>query len=202
MSERDEYGEFRDEKTPVNIMQELEAMALLYMAQEEEVAKATLELERVTGLRNKTRFEAMPELMKRAGNMVEYKFELPDGRIAVFDRSKDTSGAISKGNREFILKYMRENGYGHLQSNDITLSYTAGQEADIAKAREILDHSELAGKYSVDSGVHSSRYTAWCDRMVESSKITQDQFGLFGIHVVDQVKFKVKDPKPSKKKRA
>jgi hypothetical protein len=196
----DPYAAVRDEKLPQNIMQELEAMALRFIREDAEVERQVEVLKEVTAKRNKTRFGEMPELMKRAGNLTEYKLELANGQTAVFEREKDPGGALSKGNREYVLKFMKDNGFGALLTNDVTLPFNAGQEAELAAARAKLDEAGLA--YSVQETVQSSRYSAWCARMVEASKITKDQFGLFGIHVVEQVSFKIKEKKAKKARRS
>jgi hypothetical protein len=196
----DPYAAVRDEKLPQNIMQELEVTALRFMREDAEVERQAEILKQVTAIRNKTRFGHMVELMKRAGNLKEYKLELPTGDEVVFERDKDPGGALSKGNREYVLKFMKDNGFGALMTNDVTLPFNAGQEAELAAARATLDEAGLA--YSVQETVQSSRYSAWCARMVESGKITVDQFGLFGIHVVEQVSFKVKAKKAKKSRRS
>jgi hypothetical protein len=196
----DPYAAVRDQKLPQNIMQELEALAHRFMREDAEVARQTEVLKEVTAIRNKTRFHHMPELMKLAGNLKEYKLELPTGEVAVFEREKDPSSALSKGNRDFVLKFMKDNGYGPLLTNDVTLPFNAGQEAELAAARAKLDEAGLA--YSVEETVQSSRYSAWCARMIDAGKITVDQYGLFGIHVVEQVSFKVKAKKVKKSKRS
>lgn len=192
----DEYAEDREAAPPQNILQELESMARLFVLQEREVSLQEEKLKEVTAKRNKTRFKDFPELMKRAGNLLEHKLQLPDGMEAVITRSKDTGGALSKGNKEHVLSYMIEKGYAHLISNDIVSSFTAGQKEEYDAA--IAKMKEAGLQYSVDKTVQSSRYSAWCARMVEDSKIVDDEFGLFGIHVVEQVKMKIKEPKTRK----
>jgi len=189
----DEYADERPKGPAENILQELEAMTHLFIEQEREVEAKEEELKQATAKRNKTRFTDFPELMKRAGNLLEWKIQLPNGQEAVIERSKDPGGALSKGNRDFVLKYMVDNGYAHLISSDIVQSFTAGQKEEYDAAIEKLKAAGL--NFQEERTVHSSRYSAWCARMVDDSKITPDQYGLFGIHVVEQVKLKVKERK-------
>lgn len=189
----DEYADERTKKPAENILQELEAMTHLFREQEAEVAAKEEELKEAVAKRNKTRFTDFPELMKRAGNLTEWKIELPNGKEAVVTRKKEPGGALSKGNREFVLKFMMDNGYAHLISSDIVMSFTAGQKEEYDAAIAKLQSADM--NFAEERTVQSSRYSAWCARMVDSSKITPDQFGLFGIHVVEQVKLDVKERK-------
>lgn len=195
----DEYADDREAAVPQNILQEVEAMILLFIEQNKEVEAQEEVLKQVTAKRNQTRFKDFPELCKRAGNMMEHKIELPNGMQAVIERSKDTSAAMSKGNKEHVLQYMIDKGYAHLISSDIVTSFTAGQKEEYDAAINKMKAADLS--FSEQRTVHASRYTAWCDRMVESSKIIPEEFGVFGIHIVEQVTVKVSEPKARKSRR-
>lgn len=195
----DEYADAREQKPPENIMQELEATVLLLIKQDAEVEQQEEVLKQVKAKRNGTRFKDLPEVMKRAGNLLEYKLELPNGMEAVVERSKDTGGALSKGNRQYVLEFMVKNGYGMLIDNDIIMPFSAAQHAEMEAASEKLRAAGLA--FTVDKTVQSSRYSAFCARMVDASKITPDSFSLFGIHIVEQATVKVK-PRKVRKGRA
>ena len=191
--ETDEYAEFRDASPPQNVMEEVHAGVRLLWKLDREVEQAEAELEKAKKRRNQQKFADLPALMKKLGKLAAFDMEMPDGTVVHVKREEKLSAKLSEGNRTYVFDWMRQHEYSHHISNDVTIPFTAGQEKELEALTNYLKQFPGHVKFATESVIHSSTYTAFCNRVKD--KLTPDQQKLFGIHIVDAVDVKVKKTK-------
>jgi hypothetical protein len=186
----DEYSEFRDEKPPQNIMDEVRAGVALLVQYDAEVVQKELELSEAKAKRNKLKFGDLPLLTKKLGGLMKFDLELEDGTVVGVKRETKTSAKLSEGDPKEVFKWMVANGHAHHISNDLVIPFTKGQEADMAAVESYLKAYEKPVNVSRESNIHPSTYTAFCDRLKKSGAAIDDK--VFGIHIVDRVEVDIK----------
>lgn len=196
MPEVDEYAEFRDATPPQNVMDQVKAGVKTLLSYEAEVTQCEAELNAAKARRNKQKYEDLPLLMQQLGGLKEFDMELDDGSVYTVKREEKTHAKLSEGNAAYVFQWMKDNGFEHHISNDIVVPFTKGQQEDLKKLEEYLSgfNDGKGVPHSCVDSIHSSTYTAFCDRLKKSGAAIEDK--LFGIHVQNQV-----TATPSKKRK-
>lgn len=139
-------------------------------------------------LRSLTQLQ-LPEAMRAAG--LE-RFITTQG--AAVEVKREVYASISESNRAAAHAWLREHGHGDLIKNVLSVSFGAGEDADAAGVRSLIEASGFAhGGMEQKEGVHPSTLRVFVREQVEGGKPLP--LDLFGAHLADVAKIKRKERK-------
>lgn len=148
------------------------AQQQLDLEREIEEAKAALE-EKQASLKHLTAVvipAAMEALKVRS-------LELTDG--SKFEVEEKIYASISEERSEEALQWLRDNGFGGLIKNILSLSFDTDEDERAAQIRALLTEAKAA--FEVKQGVHAGTLKAWAAEQLLEKKNTELPEKLFGI---------------------
>lgn len=150
--------------------------------------------------RMKISAKELPELYEKLGGLTELKVEVEDGVELLVSKKMVIHAALSKGHKEEVFVWMRDNEYDHHIQSDVVVPFTKGQEKALAKFVDYLKKAPDHVDYNVDDAVHSSTYTSFVKGIVADGHHIDDE--MFGVHRFEEVEIAVivDGKKKSKKK--
>ena len=171
----DDYAAFRDEGQNSNLSAVLVSLADELIAAEEEVARIEVMLEEA-----KLKVKDIAEVrLPQATDGMEGKFNLGDGRE--LQVKEEIRSSIAGEKREPAIKWLDDNGYGHIVKREVSFEFPKGDEERCKKFIEMIGTLQL-GPLVMKSNytVHHATLNSWVkEQLGEGVDLPTDTFGIF-----------------------
>ncbi len=172
---QDDYAAFRDDKASDNLTAVLRTLADELEAADAEVAAAEAALEAA-----KTKRKDIAEVrLPQATDGMEGKFNLGDGRE--LQVKEEIRSSIAGEKREPAIKWLDDNGYGHIVKREVSFEFPKGDEERCKKFIEMIGTLQL-GPLVMKSNytVHHATLNSWVkEQLGEGVDLPTDTFGIF-----------------------
>lgn len=190
----DEYADFRPAAPAQNVLDEVRDGVWLMLQRQAAVDEAEAKLKLAKASLNKVKYEDLPTLMQKLGELTELDLKMPNGQVYHIKREEKVHAKLSEGQADKVFAWLKEHNYSHFISNNVVIPFTKGQEAELKKLEQYLDALPENDKvqYKCLESIHPSTYTALCTRLKKQLGEAVDD-KVFGIHVLKQVTAEARD---------
>ncbi len=171
---QDDYAAFRDDRPSDNLTAVLRTLADEYLAAEAKVARIAAELETA-----QAELKDIAEMrIPQATDGMEGKFNLGDGRELTV--KEEIRSSIAGEKRDPAIKWLDDNGYGHIVKRELIFEFPKGDEA---RSKAFIEAVQKLGMQLVmksNFSVHHATLNSWVkERLGDGVDLPRETFGIF-----------------------
>lgn len=171
---QDDYAAFRDERPSDNLTAVLRTLADEYLVAEAEIARIEAELETAKTVMRDIAENRIPQ----ATDGMEGKFNLGDGRELQI--KEEIRSSIAGEKREPAIKWLDDNGYGHIVKREIVFEFPRGDEERSKSFIEAVQKLGMKLVMKSNFSVHHATLNSWVkERLGEGDTLPNETFGIF-----------------------
>lgn len=170
----DAYASLRDDKPSDNLTSVLRSLADEYIEAEKEVERIEALLETA-----KTNLKDIAEnRIPQATDGMEGEFNLGDGRVLKI--KEEIRSSIAGEKREPAIKWLDDNGYGHIVKREIIFEFPKGDEERTKQFLQAIKDMEMSLVMKSNYSVHHATLNSWVkEQLGEGVDLPRETFGIF-----------------------